>query len=57
MMNFMRMILLLKIFLHTMYVQWHEYKYIVNVYFELIPLGKWSFVFDCNIKILQCSNR
>ena len=32
-------------------------EYIVNVYFELIPLGKWLFVFDCNIKILQCSNR
>ena len=32
-------------------------EYIVNVYFELIPLRKWLFVFDCNIKILQCSNR
>ena len=35
----------------------YEYEYIVNVYFEFIPLGKWLFVFDCNIMILQCSNR
>ena len=33
MLNFMRMILLLTIFLHIMYVQLHEYEYIINVYF------------------------
>ena len=53
----MRMILLLTIFLHIMYVQLHEYEYIVNVYFELIPFGKWLFVFDHNIMILQYLNR
>ena len=52
MLNFMRMILLLTIFLHIMYVQLHDYEDIVNVYFELIPLGKWLFVFDYNMKIL-----
>ena len=57
MLNFMRIILLLTIFLHIMYVQLYECEYIVNVYFELVLLGKWLFVFDCNIKILQCSNR
>ena len=53
----MRMIFLLTIFLCIMYVQLYEYEYIVDVYFELIPLGQWLFVFDWNIMTLQCSNR
>ena len=38
MLNIMRMILLLTILLHIMYLQLYEYEYIVNVYFELIPM-------------------
>ena len=38
----MKMILLLTIFLHIMYEQLYEY--IVNVHFELIPLGQCLFV-------------
>ena len=53
MLNFMSMILFLAIILHITHIQ--LYVYIVDVYFELIPLGQWLFVFDCNITQWYCN--
>ena len=57
MLNFLRMILSLTFSFTYIYIYIQLYEYIVNVYFELIPLGQCLFVFDCNIMILQFSDR